>query len=215
VIQSRLRPKLPDLIVHDYAPLDAMLTYGSVPTPVSDEQFYDFCAAHPDHQIERTAMGEIVILPCAGGETSNRNMDLSAQLQAWTKWDGRGKAFDSSVEFLLPNGAARSPDASWVLRSRLAALSAEQKSKFLPLCPDFVVELRSPSDRLARLQAKMREWIDNGAQLGWLIDPATRAVYIYRRGRPVERLASPLQISGEGPVEAFRLEMADIWSPNL
>jgi Uma2 family endonuclease len=182
---------------------------------IDDEAFYDFCAANPELQIERTAAGEILIMPPCGGETSNRNIDLSAQLQVWAKRDGRGKAFDSSAEFLLPSGAARSPDASWVLKSRLAALPAEQKRKFLPLCPDFVVELRSPSDRLPRLQAKMREWIDNGARLGWRIDPQTRCVYVHRSGQPVHRLASPQHIAGEGPVKGFLLEMADIWDPDL
>jgi Uma2 family endonuclease len=182
---------------------------------MSDDEFYDFCAANPELQIERTAAGEILIMPPCGGETSNRNMDLSAQLQMWTKRDGRGKAFDSSAEFLLPSGAARSPDAAWVLKTRLAALSAEQKRKFLPLCPDFVVELRSPSDRLARLQAKMREWIDNGAKLAWLVDPEARSAYVYRSEQPVRRLVAPRRIIGEGPVEGFALEMADIWDPDL
>jgi Uma2 family endonuclease len=182
---------------------------------MNDEEFYRFCAANPDLQIERTAEGEILIMPPTGGATSHRNIDLSFQLQGWAKRDGRGKAFDSNGEFLLPNGAARSPDASWILRSRLAKLTAEQKEKFIPLCPDFVVELRSPSDRLARLQAKMREWIENGAQLGWLLDPQPRTVYVYRPGRQAERLIDPQRVTGEDPVAGFVLELADIWNPNL
>jgi Uma2 family endonuclease len=182
---------------------------------MSDEEYFAFCVANPDLRIERTAEGEIVIMPPTGFETSNRNMDLSAQLQAWAKRDGRGRAFDSNAEYMLPNGAALSPDASWVLRSRLARLTPEQKRKFPPLCPDFVVELRSPSDRLKALQAKMREWIDNGAKLGWLIDPTTRTVYIYRPGQTTERLDGPKRVQGDVPVETFVLEMADIWNPDL
>ena len=182
---------------------------------MSDDEYYRFCAANPDLRIERTAEGEIVIMPPTGGATSNRNMDLSSQLQVWTKRDGRGRAFDSNGEFILPSGAARSPDASWVLRSRLAKLTPEQKEQFPPLCPDFVVELRSPSDRLPRVQAKMREWLDNGAKLGWLIDPKTRSVYIYRPGQTTERLVNPHRVEGERPIDSFVLEMADIWNPDL
>jgi len=182
---------------------------------MSDEEYYAFCLANPDLRIERTAEGEIEIMPPTGFETSNRNMDLSSQLQVWTRRDGRGKAFDSNVEYILPSGAARSPDASWVLRSRLATLTAEQKKKFPPLCPDFVVELRSPSDRLPELQAEMREWIENGARLGWLIDPTTCTVYVYRPGQRTERLVDPRRVEGGPPVEGFVLEMADIWNPDL
>jgi Uma2 family endonuclease len=136
-------------------------------------------------------------------------------LYTWARREGRGKDFDSNVEYILPSGAALSPDASWVLRSRLATLTPEQKKKFLPLCPDFVVELRSPTDRLPRAQAKMREWIENGAKLGWLIDPTNRTVYIYRPGQPTERLVDPRRVEGEPPVDSFVLEMAGIWNPDL
>ena len=182
---------------------------------MSDEEYYRFCAANPDFRIERTAKGEIVIMPPTGGETSHRNAGLTAQLYTWARREGRGKDFDSNVEYILPSGAARSPDASWVLRSRLATLTAEQKKKFPPLCPDFVVELRSPSDRLARVQAKMREWIDNNAKLGWLIDPTTHTVYVYRPDQTTERLVDPDRVEGEPPVDSFVLEMAVIWNPDL
>jgi Uma2 family endonuclease len=167
---------------------------------MSDEEYFRFCVANPDRRIERTAEGEIVIMPPT--ETSNRNMDLSSQLQQWAKRDGRGKTLDSNVEYILPSGAARSPDASWVLRSRLATLTADQKKKFPPLCPDFVVELRSPSDRLRQVQAKMPEWMDNGAKLGWLINPEARTVYVYR-------------VQGDVPVDGFVMDMTDIWDPDL
>jgi Uma2 family endonuclease len=182
---------------------------------MSDDEFSAFCAANPDLRIERTAKGEIVIMPGTGFETGNQNAGLTAQLYSWAIRDGRGRAVDSSVEYFLPSGAARSPDASWVPRLRLAKLTAEQKKKFLRLCPDFVVELRSPSDRLPSLQAKMREWIENGAKLGWLIDPSTRSVYIYLPGQATERLVNPHRVEGEPPVDGFVLEMADIWDPDL
>jgi len=183
--------------------------------PMSDDEYFAFCAVNPDLRIERTAEGEIEIMPPTGFETGDQNADLTMQLRAWAKRNGRGRAVDSSTEYILPSGAARSPDASWVLRSRLANLTPEQKKKFLRLCPDFVVELRSPSDRLRQVQAKMREWMDNGAKLGWLIDPDSRSVYIYRPGQTTERLVDPDRVEGEPPVEGFVLEMADIWNPDL
>src|SRR5438552_4130968 len=177
--------------------------------PMSDAEFYDFCAQNPDLRIERDASGEIIIMPPTGWETSHRNSHLTAQLGAWAKRDGRGRAFDSNAEYLLPNGAARSPDASWVPQSRIDGVGKEEKRRFARLCPDFVVELTSPSDRLPKVQAKMREWMENGAALGWLIDPDRRTVYIYRQD--AEALVGVDHVTGEGPVEGFRLELAGIW----
>jgi|SRR5690349_15258244 len=137
---------------------------------VSKEEFYDLCAANPDLRIELTAEGEIVIMPPTGAETGYRNSELTAQLRNWTLRDGRGRAFDSSTEYLLPDGSAMSPDASWVDRPRLSRLTREQKRKFPPLAPDFVVELTSPADRLPRLRKKMEAWSANGVRLGWLLD---------------------------------------------
>jgi Uma2 family endonuclease len=179
--------------------------------PMSEDEFWDFCARNSDLRIERDASGEIIIMPPTGGETGYRNSDLTMQLGVWSKRDGRGRAFDSNAEYLLPNGAARSPDASWVLKTRIDQLSRKEKTRFPPLCPDFVVELVSPSDRLPKVKAKMREWMENGASLGWLIDPDKRTVYIYRPGLEVEELADADHVVGEGPVEGFRLELADIW----
>ena len=147
----------------------------------------------------------------ASGETGYRNSILTAQLTAWSQRDGRGRAFDSGTLFLLPNGAARSPDASWVPKTRLDRLTKEEKKRFMPLCPDFVVELISPSDRLPTVKAKIREWMENGAALGWLIDPDRRTVYISRPGEDAEALVGVDRVTGEGPVEGFRLELADIW----
>ncbi|MBI3693515.1 MAG: Uma2 family endonuclease [Acidobacteria bacterium] len=179
---------------------------------MSDEEFYEFCALNEDHRIERTAAGDILIMAPAGGETGYRNMDLSAQLHRWSKSDGRGVAFDSSTGFRLPNGATRSPDAAWVLRSRLTGLTREQRRRFLPVCPDFVLELTSPTDRLSKVQEKMQEWMANGATLGWILDADNRQAHVYRPGS-VEILDGPQRLAGEGLVEGFVLELAGIWDP--
>jgi len=179
--------------------------------PLSDEEFFDFCMKNPDLHIERYANGEIVIMPPAGMETGYRNSDVSSQLRVWAKADGRGVSFDSSAEFILPNGAAFAPDASWILKSRLASLTKEEKTRFGQLCPDFIIELKSPSDRLSSLKAKMEQWIANGVRLGWLIIPERRMVYVYRQGSPAEELSGPDFLAGEEPVAGFRLELADIW----
>src|SRR6202050_408003 len=176
----------------------------SADAPLSDEEFFVFCMENSRLRIERGASGEMTIMPPAGFETGYRNNDLSRQLGNWAISDGRGIALDSSTEYLLPNGAARSPDASWVLKSRLESLTKQEKKRFVHLCPDFVVELRSPSDRLPALKAKMEEWIENGAQLGWLIDADLRTVCAYRPGRPAEEMQGIGHIVGEGPVGGFR-----------
>lgn len=168
---------------------------------MTDDGYWEMCAANPDVRFEREPNGDIIILPASGLETAYRNNELSLQLTAWAKRDGRGLAVDSSTEFFLPNGAARSPDASWVRKSRLSVFTKEEKGKFLHLCPDFVVELKSPSDRLSRQKAKMQEWIENGVQLGWLIDADKRTVCVYRPGKPPEELVNADSVAGEGPVE--------------
>jgi Uma2 family endonuclease len=177
---------------------------------MTDDEYFQFCADNPDLRIERSAEGDILIMPPVGGESSFRNSELTVRLGNWARKDGRGRAFDSSVEYFLPSGAAYSPDASWVLRSRLDKLTRDEKRKFPRLCPDFVVELMSPSDRLPKLKAKMCEWMENGAQLGWLLDPDRRTAYIYRLGREPERLLTPERLTGEGPVTGFVLELQEI-----
>ena len=174
---------------------------------LTDEQFFLLCQHNRELRFERTAKGEILIMPPTGGETGNRNADLTFQLQAWSRQNNLGKAFDSSTGFKLPNGANRSPDASWVKRDRWFALTPEQRKKFLPLCPDFVVELRSPSDALKETQEKMQEYIDNGARLGWLIDPQTRRVEIYRPNQDVEILENPATVPGEDVLPGFVLDL--------
>lgn len=179
---------------------------------MTDDEYFDFCANNAKLRIERTAQGDILIMPPAGGESSYRNSELSAQLRDWARRDGRGRAFDSSVEYFLPSGAAYSPDASWVFRARLDKLTRAEKRKFPPLCPDFVVELRYPSDRLPKLKAKMREWIENGVQLGWLLDPDRRTAYIYRPNTEPEQLVHPERLIGEGPIAGFVLDLEPIWA---
>jgi len=182
------------------------------PPPMTDDEFYDFCQLYPDFRVERTAEGEIVIMPPTGMETGSRNNNLAMQLGAWAIEDGRGTACDSSTEFILPSGAARSPDASWVDNRRLESLTREQKKKFPRICPDFIVELTSPSDRLRNVEKKMQEWVDNGALLGWLLDPDSRTAYIYRPGRSPEMLENPKRLDGEGSVAGFVLKLERIWA---
>ena len=182
---------------------------------LDDEQFFEFCQLNRDWRIERTAEGELVVMPPTGWKTGNYNLRVGAALLAWADQDGTGVATDSSTGFDLPNGATRSPDAAWVKRSRLAALTEEQKAKFLPLCPDFVIEIRSSSDNLKTLRATMQEYIDNGAQLGWLLDPSDRRVYVYRPGVAVECLENPAIIGGNPILPGFVLELANIWEATL
>jgi len=175
------------------------------------EAFLDLVAANPELQLERTSTGELVIMPPTGGETGDRNDDISFQLRAWNKQTKLGKTFNSSTGFNLPNGATRSPDASWVRLDRWEALTSAEREAFPPLCPDFVVELRSPTDNLKKLQAKMQEYIEQGAQLGWLIDPKTKQVEIYRLGQDKEVLSQPTTLSGEDVLPGFVLDLRPVF----
>ena len=181
---------------------------------LSREQFFKFCQTNRDLRIEQDAHGKVIIMPPAGGETGSRNAEVTCVLGNWSVSETKGQFFDSSTGFILPNGATRSPDASWVLKTRLAQLTPDQKTKFLPLCPDFVIEIRSPSDALAALQDKMEEYRQNGARLGWLINAASKAVFIYRENQTgAETLSDPQTLSGEGVLPGFVLHMTDIWNP--
>lgn len=177
---------------------------------LTDEQFFELCQKNGDYRFERTANGELIIMSPTGSETSNCNIELSFQLQAWSRQNKLGIAFDSSGGFKLPNGADRSPDASWVKIERWNALTAEQKIKFAPLCPDFVVELLSATDSLATTRKKMQEYLDNGAKLGWLLNRKNQQVEIYRRGQNVEILQSPTSLSGEDILPGFILDLKGI-----
>jgi len=177
---------------------------------LTDEQFFDLCQQNRDYRFERTATGEIIIMPPTGGDTGRRNIKIATQLETWSSQNNLGVAFDSSTGFKLPNGADRSPDAAWIKRERWDTLTAEQKRKFPPICPDFVIELRSPTDRIETVRAKMREYIENGVRLGWLIDPETQTVEIYRPYREVETLNSPTTLSGEDVLPRFVLNLQQI-----
>jgi len=179
---------------------------------VSDQQFFELCQLNRDLRIERTSQGDLVIMPPTGGETGRTNFELTGLFGHWVHADGSGVGFDSSTGFTLPNGATRSPDLAWVRRERWKALTPEQRRQFPPLCPDFVLELRSPSDALATVQAKMQEYLDNGAQLGWLIDPIEKKVYTYRPQTPVACLDNPQTISGDPVLPGFVLELGRVWN---
>lgn len=187
------------------------LTVSLPAMQMTDEQFYEFCLANPDLRIERTAKGEVIIMPPTFSDTGNRNFKVAAQLGVWAEQNGTGEGFDSSAGFTLPNGATRSPDASWIRLERWNALTDEQKASFAPICPDFVIELRSSSDTLVGLQAKMQEYIENGASLGFLIDRKNRTVHIYRRDRAPEILEDPETVSGDPELPEFVLRMTKIW----
>ena len=178
---------------------------------MTEEQFLQLCSDNGDLRMELTAGRELIVMPPAGAETGGRNSELNADLVIWSRRNSAGKTFDSSAGFTLPNGAVRSPDASWILSSRWEALTEGERTGFAHICPDFVMELRSPSDRLADVQAKMVEYMENGVRLGWLIDPRDRRVYVYRPGQPVEILEGPESVSGEPELPGFTLDLRTIW----
>ena len=195
---------------NEIAPL--VLHFQPILNKLSDDEFFEFCRANDQWRIERTAEGDIIIMAPTGGKTGIRNFKLITQFGHWVEADGTGKGFDSSTIFVLPNSAQRSPDLAWVRNERWQSLTDEQQEKFPPLCPDFVVELRSRTDALKTLQAKMQEYLDNGAQLGWLIDPVKRKVHVYRPDAAVEVLDDPLSVSGRDLLQGFILDVASLWS---
>lgn len=178
---------------------------------LTEEQFARLCQENRELRLELTAQQELVIIPPTGSETGQRNSTLTYYVGAWTRSDGTGLAFDSSTGFTLPNGAIRSPDASWVRQERWNTLTQEQRKGFAPLCPDFVVELRSLTDALAVLQEKMQEYIDNEARLGWLIDPIDRRVYVYHSGQPVAVLDNSVTLSGDPVLPGFVFPVGELW----
>jgi Uma2 family endonuclease len=176
----------------------------------TDDQYFEFCAANRKLRIERTAEGAIIIMSPTGGETGRRNAEINRQLGNWTRQDGTGVVFDSNTEFRLPNGANRAPDASWVLKSRWEAIPDGEREKFPPVCPDFVVELLSPSDYLEAIKLKMQEYMANGARLGWLLDPKSKRVWVYT-GADVQLLEQPAALSGGPVLPGFALDLAEIF----
>ena len=199
------------LVVNETVRLTPVVLHWPPSLHLVNDQFFDFCQANKELRIERTAQGDCEIMAPTGGETSWRNCRLITLLSIWAEQDGRGVVFDSTGGFILPNGAIRSPDVSWVKRTRLTALTAEQKQRFLPLCPDFVIELRSPSDSIKTLQDKMQEYSENGASLGWLIDPEARRVLVFQPQKTMVSLDMPEFLSADDLLIGFRLELQKIW----
>ncbi len=181
--------------------------------PMTDAEFAALCSEHPDLSFEMTAERELIIMAATFSMPSLRNAEIGRQLANWAIRDRRGVVSDSSGGFVLPNGARRSPDAAWTLKTRVEQLEPAEREGFWHLCPDFVIELRSPSDRPRAIREKMHEWIANGAALAWLIEPADRTITIHRPGRDPEQLAGLDAMAGEGPVEGFVLELPDVWDP--
>jgi Uma2 family endonuclease len=180
---------------------------------LSDDQFYEFCQQNQEYRIERTAKGEIIVEMPTGIGTGRRNFELSLMLGIWARQNGEGYCVDSSGGYVLPNGAVRSPDASWIRKPRLDALTEEEYKKFAPLCPDFVAEIRSASDALKPLQEKMDEYIQNGALLGLLIDPTNKTVHLYRPNQKVETLTDPATVSCDPEMPGLVFEMAPLFEP--
>ncbi|HEY9630635.1 MAG TPA: Uma2 family endonuclease [Coleofasciculaceae cyanobacterium] len=178
---------------------------------LTDEQFYELCQLNRDLRIERSAIGELIIMPPTGGETGKRNAKLTARFVIWNEQSELGEVFDSSTCFTLPNGANRSPDVAWIARDRWNALTPEQREKFPPICPDFGVELRSSSDALKPLQDKMQEYIANGVRLSWLLNYQERQVEIYRPKQAKEVLEAPMSLSGEAVLPGLMLDLASFW----
>jgi Uma2 family endonuclease len=196
-----------------YAPLleEPVVVHTRPAIEMDGEQFFQFCRLNRDLQIERNAEGDILIMTPEGGSSGLGSTKLNAIFGVWAELGGTGQVF-GWTGFILPNGATRSPDVSWVSNGRLAALTDKEWDRFLPLCPDFVLELRSPSDSMSRLRRKMEEYRDNGAQLGWLLDPAAKRVEVYRPGAAVEILENPAALSGEPLLKGFVLDVPQIWA---
>jgi Uma2 family endonuclease len=192
---------------------DANLPATLTAQPMTDEEFSVFCAEHPDLNFETTAEGELIVMAPTHSDTGARNSDVGVQLGTWAKKDGRGVCCDSSTGFVLPNVARRSPDASWTLKSRLQQLGTKKHKSFWHLCPDFVIEIKSDSDRLKPIQNKMAEYLQQGAQLGWLLNPDNKTVEIYRPNSIVEKRENIDKLEGEGPVSGFTLDLTSVWDP--
>jgi len=201
-MSATLNLSVPDSVVVHFDPSKLQM---------NDQEFFEFCQLNPDLRIERSSKGDISVMAPTGGKAGRRNAKLIARLVVWAEQYATGQVFDSSTVFTLPNSAKRSPDVSWVSNQRWDALTPNQKEQFPPLCPDFVLELRSRTDSLAELEAKMEEYLSNGAQLGWLLDPFERKVHIYRAGTDVEILDDPETVSGESVLEGFVLEVRSLW----
>ena len=200
------------LVVEDFESM-APVILNPRRVPMTDEEFVAFCQQYEDCFVECTAEGEIIIMPPNHSRTGKRNSEIIIQLGMWAKKDGRGDVYDSSSGFRLPNGARRSPDASWIRKDRVVALPRKQQEGFYHLCPDFVIELRSSTDRINRLKAKMEEYIANGCKLGWLIYRKRQQLHVYRPGQPVQVFDNPPTISGDPELPGFVLDLEPVWRP--
>ncbi len=192
---------------------EALLPATLTAHPMTDEEFTALCSEHPELNFEMTADGELIVMAPTHSDTGARNSEVALQLGLWAKKDRRGIVCDSSTGYVLPNGARRSPDASWTLKSRVAQLGPQKRNSFWRLCPDFVIEVRSDTDNLERLQAKMVEYLAQGAQLGWLIDTQNQTVEIYRPAVEVEKRKGIDSLDGDGPVAGFVLDLTSVWDP--
>jgi Uma2 family endonuclease len=195
------------------------ITDNHIPPPLiinvegllTGEQFEELCRLNRDLRLELTSTGELIAMPPTGSKMGIRNANLTHQLTAWAELDQTGLSFDSSTLFALPNGARYWPDAAWIKSERWERLTEEEQERIAPICPDFVVEIRSRSDNLPPLQSKMHEYLENGASMAWIVDPLRRLVYVYSRNKEVEILDEPEFVSGEPLLPGFRLEMGRIW----
>ena len=190
-----------------------ILHVGRAHNRFSDARFYELCQANRDLRLERNPQGDLIIMPPAGGESGLSNSEVTRQLGNWNAREKTGAVFDSSTGFSLPNGAIRAPDATWVRIDRWRSLTRAQRKKFPPLAPDFVIEIRSETDTLPPLRAKMREYMECGVRLGWLIDPLERRVEVFRPGKKPREIKNPSTLSGEPELAGFSLELEPIWSP--
>jgi Uma2 family endonuclease len=179
---------------------------------VTPEEFEQLCAEYRDLRLELTSTGELIVMPPTGSETGRQNSNLTYQLTAWSRQYGRGVCFNSSAGFTLPNGAIRATDVAWIEREKWDSLTEQQKKSFAPICPDFVAELRSPSDNLTQLYLKMSDYLENGVLLGWLIDPLKRRVYVYRPNQETVVLENPETVSGDPLLPGFKLDLTEVWS---
>ncbi|POZ50169.1 Uma2 family endonuclease [Methylovulum psychrotolerans] len=208
ITSTTTKNKNSTLLIYPSEPLE--IDFGDLLKPMNGDDFFYFCQRHKDLRIEMDQFGEITIMSPTGSETGGINFELSVDFGVWVRTDGTGKGFDSSTGFILPNGAKRSPDLSWIKLEKWLAIPAEKRKKFAPICPDFVVEIRSESDSLTKLQGKMAEYIENGSTLGWLLDVNDKKVYIYQQNVPIQILDNPSEISGEPLLKGFNLQMKGI-----
>lgn len=192
---------------------EAFLPAKLTAPPMTDEEFEALCSEHPDLLFEVTAEGELIVMPPANPVTGGRRRKVATQLGNWSDARTDGYVTDAATGFVLPNGARRAPDAAWTQMARIRAMDPAQLEGAWHLCPDFVIEIRSGSDRIRTLREKMQEWIDNGAQLAWLLDPETRTVEIYRPNANVQILTDAATVAGEGPIAGFVLDLAPVWNP--